>query len=104
MLKYTLAIKSDEADLLRNLIHSLGSKEGFTTVSEPTPKRGAYRLLICKVDKEPLVRFDCAPAPDKEYTLEFELLNDEPQAQDLLVNLTEFVSQWYTEMRKSFFR
>ena len=45
-MKYTYDLNSNESVLLRNLIQTLCSKEGFVTINQPISKHGAFRLLI----------------------------------------------------------
>ena len=102
--KYILEISSDEADLLYMLIESLATKEGLVAEHGPTAMPGEFRLHLGPAGGQPYLLIECNHAPDKAYNLMVQRLRDKPQAHQHLAIFSDFIVNWYTELRKAFFR
>jgi hypothetical protein len=102
--RYTFEISSDEADLLCMLIESLASKEELVAEHGPTTKYGEFCLKLGPSMVHPYLLIECTRASDKAYTLTVQRLRDEPQADQHMAIFSDFMINWYTELRKAFFR
>ena len=102
--RYTFEISSDEADLLCMLIESLATKEGLVVERGDSAKHGEFHLHLGPSRDQPYLLIECNYTSDKAYNLMVHRLRDEPQAHQHMVIFADFMVNWYTELRKAFFR
>ena len=102
--RYTFEITSDEANLLQMLIESLASKEGLVIEDRPVAEHGEFSLNLGPPSDHPYLLIECTQAPDKKFNLRVQRLEDDTKAHQHMVTFADFMMDWYTELRKAFFR
>jgi hypothetical protein len=101
--RYALALTGDDPLLLRMLVQSWASKEGFTVKQEDLSKRGEYRLHFYSSTSNPHVLFECVRTPDDQYRVQIRRLRAEGEAGRIMAFLVDFIPKWYQELQRSFF-